>query len=121
MDQASSGIGFLGVLIYIALVVFYIIAGWKIFVKAGKPGWACLIPIYNIIVMLDIVKRPIWWLILFFIPFVNIIITIILSIDMAKAFGKSAAFGFFMLFILGFIGSPMLAFGSATYTAPSRQ
>jgi Family of unknown function (DUF5684) len=100
----------------IALVV--IVAMWKVFTKAGQPGWACIIPIYNIYVWCKIVGRPGWWVILIFIPFVNFIILIILSIDMAKSFGKGVGFGLGLAF-LGFIFWPILGFGSAQYQGPS--
>jgi len=122
MNQSSSGLGvsIISFIISLVFIIFYIIVFWKIFTKAGKPGWACIIPVYNIIVMLEIIKRPVWWLILFIIPFVNIIMAIITTMDTAAAYGKSKAWGFFMLFILGFIGYPILGFGSAQYSAPSR-
>ncbi len=77
------------VMLAIAIVV---IAGmWKTFDKAGKPGWAAIIPIYNIIVLLEIVGRPIWWIILYLLPCVNIVVAIIVSIDLAKSFGAVPA------------------------------
>jgi len=107
-------------LIPLALFVLMIASAWIIFTKAGKPGWACLIPIYNIIVMLDVVGRPWWWLLLLLIPLVNIAIAVILCIDLAKAFGKGAGFGIGIL-LLGFIFYPILAFGDAQYEgAPQR-
>ena len=105
-------------LIYLVVLVFYLWVGWKIFVKAGKPGWAVIIPIYNLYVMLEIVGRPAWWLILCLIPFVNFIVLIILIFDTAKSFGKDTGFGLGMLF-LGFIFYPILAFGSAKYVGPA--
>lgn len=123
-SAATGGIfAAMGILwvVYLALIVFMIVCYWKIFVKAGKPGWASLIPIYNLIVILEIVNRPVWWLaIMLLVPFVNVIFMIIMVLDLAKAFGKSGAWGFFMLIILGIIGLPMLAFGGATYTKPER-
>ncbi|MFZ5554647.1 MAG: DUF5684 domain-containing protein [Bacteroidota bacterium] len=103
-----------GVILYIALIVFIIASIWKVFVKAGKPGWAAIVPIYNYIVMLEIVKKPIWWIVLLLIPFVNIIMLFIIMIEMAKAFGKSAGFGV-GLALLGFIFFPILGFGDAQY------
>lgn len=88
---------------------------WRIFAKAGKPGWAAIIPIYNIIILFQIIKRPVWWLLLFFIPFVNLIISVVMSIDLAKAFGKSEVFGIIGLFLFPIVGYPMLAFGSSKY------
>jgi hypothetical protein len=111
---ASGGATPIIVVIYIVVVVFEIAALWKMFVKAGRPGWAAIIPIYNIYVLLKIVGRPGWWLILWIIPFVGIIIAIIVCIDTAKAFGKGGGFAVGLIF-LGFIFIPILGFGPATY------
>ena len=100
----------------IALLV--IVAMWKVFTKAGQPGWASIIPIYNIYIWCKIVGRPGWWVILLLIPFVNFIIAIILSIDLAKSFGKGVGFGL-GLALLGFIFWPILGFGSAQYQGPA--
>ena len=102
-------------------VIILIAAMWKVYTKAGKPGWASIIPFYNIWVLLEIIGRPGWWLILFFIPFVNFIIAIIVSIDLAKSFGKSAAYGIVLLFFLNVIGYLMLGFGSAEYQGPANK
>jgi hypothetical protein len=97
------------------LVLLAIIAGfWKTFAKAGKPGWASIIPIYNLIVLLDIAGQPLWWIILLFIPLVNIVVGIIVHIAIAKNFGKSTGFGV-GLALLGFIFYPILGFGNARY------
>jgi Family of unknown function (DUF5684) len=113
--QAPSPIAMIfGLLIALLLIV----AMWKVFTKDGQPGWASIIPIYNIYIWCKIVGRPAWWIILLFIPFVNFIIGIILSIDMAKSFGKGASFGI-GLALLGFIFWPILGFGSAQYQGPS--
>ena len=74
-------------LIWLAIFVVVVVAGWKVFEKAGQPGWAIIIPIYNVYIILKIVGRPAWWLVLYFIPIVNIVIAVIISIDMAKSFG----------------------------------
>jgi len=100
----------------IALVL--IVAMWKVFTKAGQPGWASIIPIYNLYIWCKIVGRPGWWILLMLIPFVNIIVGIILCIDMAKSFGKGAGFGI-GLALLGVIFVPILGFGSAQYQSPS--
>lgn len=103
------------VLIVQLLLIIVAIAGmWATFAKAGKPGWAVIIPIYNLIVLLEIAGKPIWWIILFFIPCVNIIMMIIVPIEVAKNFGKGAGFGLGLAF-LGFIFYPILGFGSAQY------
>ncbi len=101
-------------LFYIAVLVFYIAAMWKIFVKAGKPGWAAIVPIYNTIVTIQIAGKPMWWILLFFIPFVNIVISIIVVYDLAKNFGKGGAFTLGLIF-LPIIFYPILAFGKSAY------
>jgi Family of unknown function (DUF5684) len=102
------------VLLWVAILVFYIAAWWRVFTKAGQPGWAALIPIYNFIILLKIARRPIWWIVLLLIPIVNIVVIIIVSIDVAKNFGKTAGFGV-GLALLGLIFYPILAWGSARY------
>jgi len=102
----------------IAILVFLIASIWKVFVKAGQPGWAAIVPIYNVVVMLRIVGRPLWWIVLFFIPLVNLVIGIVVHIDFAKSFGKSAGFGV-GLALLGFIFFPILGFGDARYVGPA--
>jgi hypothetical protein len=103
---------------FLAILVFYCYCGWKLYVKAGKPGWASLIPIYNTVVLLDIVGKPIWWIILLLIPFVNIIVGIIVIHRLSLAFGKGVGFTLGLI-ILGFIFYPILALGSATYRRPA--
>jgi hypothetical protein len=101
-------------LFYIGIIVFLIASQWKIFSKAGKPGWACLIPIYSGIVLLEIVKKPIWWIFMFLIPLVNIYFFIVTTNELAKSFGKTTGFTVGLL-LLPFIFYPILGFGSAEY------
>ena len=116
----ASGAAGGGVLmfLYIALIVVMIAAEWKIFTKAGKPGWACLVPIYNMIVLLEVVGRPIWWILLFFVPVVSFVVAIMIMLDLAKVFGKSSGFAIGLIF-LPFIFMLILGFGSAEYSAPA--
>lgn len=100
--------------IYGVMLIIMIVSLWKIFTKAGKPGWAAIVPIYNLIVWLEIVGKPVWWIILLLIPFVNIVIAIMLTHQLSLAFGQGIGMTLLMIF-LPFIGYPMLAFGSATY------
>src|SRR5450432_3038041 len=91
-------------------IVVLVIAGlWKVFTKAGHPGWAAIIPIYNAYILLKIAGRPGWWVVLLLIPFVSFVIAIIVGIDVAKAFGRGAGFGLGLIF-LGFIFYPILGF-----------
>jgi hypothetical protein len=115
---AAAGIG-MGAMLFSCLVLLVIVAAmWKVFTKAGKPGWAAIVPIYNIWVLLEIVGRPGWWLVLMLIPFVNFIVLIILSIDVAKSFGKGTGFGLGLAFV-SLIFYPILGFGDAKYQGPA--
>ena len=105
-------------LFWLAVLVIIIIGGWKVFEKAEQPGWAVLIPIYNLWILLKIVGRPGWWLLLYLIPLVNVVIAIIVAIDVAKAFGQSAVFGFVLIFLLCGIGYLILGFGNYRYVGP---
>ena len=107
-------IGLVFMAIYFAVIVLIVAGVWKAFSKAGKPGWAALIPIYNIVILLEIAGKPLWWIVLFFIPLANLVVGILISIEVAKVFGKGAGFGLGLAF-LGPIFWPILGFGSAEY------
>ena len=98
----------------IAFTVLMIAAMWRVFSKAGQPGWAAIIPIFNVYIMCKIAGRPGWWLLLFLIPFVNLIVAIIVTVDISKGFGKGVGFAIGMI-LLPFIFWPILGFGSAQY------
>ena len=103
---------------FIALIVFFVIVEWKIYEKAGQPGWACLIPIYNIIIFLRIIGKPWWWIFLFMIPGVNIVFAIWATNLLSKSFGKSEGFTVGLI-LLGFIFYPILGLGDAEYVGPA--
>lgn len=111
-DQNAPGALFW--IICLAVIVFYIATMWKIFEKAGKPGWASIIPIYNTIVLLQISGKPGWWVLLYLIPVVNIVIAIIATLGLAHNFGKGTGFAIGLM-LLGFIFLPILAWGDAEY------
>ena len=115
-DAANAIMGLSAGVMILALIaaVFGIVVSWKIFEKAGQPGWASLIPIYNVVVMLRIAGKPEWWIILMLIPFVNLVVAIMALVATAERFGKSTGFAMGMLF-LPIIFYPILAFGDATY------
>jgi len=98
------------------LVVMIAVVGgvWKAFAKAGKPGWASLVPIYNTIVLLDIVHKPIWWFLLLCIPIVNAIVAIIVIFSVARVYGRSGLFGLGLL-VLPVVFWPILGWGSSRY------
>lgn len=110
----ASGIFIVITIISIILSILTIIGMWKIFTKAGKPGWASLIPIYNIVVMLEVTKLPMWYIALFFIPFANIVALFLIYIELAHKFGKSTGFGVLTVFFSP-ICLPILGLGSSTY------
>ena len=109
---AGVGMGIMVVSLLFALLM--VASAWKIFVKAGEPGWAAIVPIYNFFVLLKIAGKPAWWFVLFLIPIVNFIVAIIVCIALAEKFGKSLGFGLGLSF-LGFIFAPILAFGDSRY------
>ncbi len=113
----GSEIGIVGMLIGLVFIVLMIASVWKVFTKAGQPGWAAIIPIYNVIVLLKIIGKPWWWILGFIIPFVNFIVMILMAVGLAKVFGKGTGFAIGLI-LLSFIFYPILAFGDATYTAP---
>ena len=102
---------------WFGITVFLIASVWKVFAKAGEPGWASIIPIYNTYILLKIGGKPGWWLLLMLLPLVNIVVTVTTSIAVAERFGRSQAFGVGLAF-LGFIFYPILGFGGSTYRSP---
>lgn len=125
LQQTDEGLGALiagGYFLFCCCLVIFLalaVAGmWQTFTKAGKPGWAAIIPFYNIWVMMEIIGRPGWWLILFFIPIVQIVIGIITSLEMAKSFGRGIVFGI-LLYFFAPIMYLILGFGDAQYEGPA--
>jgi len=110
-NGCNGGFAFL-----IALVVgvFMVAAMWRVFTKAGHPGWGVLIPFYNVVLMLRIAGKPGWWLIFFFIPVINLVVQIVMTIDIARNFGRSGWFAAGLIF-LPIIFFPILAFGESVY------
>ena len=111
-------------LVTFAVAIVSIIGMWKVFVKAGKPGWAAIIPFYNYWVLFEIAGKPGWWAfsVLFgFIPLVGwipyTVLLIIAALEIAKRFGKTPVFAIFGLVIFSFVGYLILGFGDATYNA----
>lgn len=113
--SSSDGSNPVAIIIGVIFALLGIIAMWRVFQKAKQPGWAAIIPIYNIYTLLKLCGRPGWWVVLYFIPIVNIIIHAVVSIDCAKAFGKSSVFGIVGLWLFSLIGFMILGFGSAQY------
>ena len=95
--------------------VIYIIAVWPVFVKAGRPGWGAIIPIYNIYLMVKIAGHHGAVVILYFIPIVNLITGIVVAVGIGRAFGKGGAFSFFLLWLLAIIGYFIVGYGSSKF------
>lgn len=113
-----AGVGAVFIIIYLAIVVLAIAGMWKTFEKAGKPGWAAIIPIYNILIMIEIVGKPTIWLLWCLIPCVNFVFVIWLYNLISKSYGKSEGYTIGLIF-LPFIFWPILGFGDAKYVGPS--
>lgn len=120
LDTSSGSSGLISTVISLVIAVFYIAATWRIYAKAGQPGWAAIIPIYSTIVLLKVSGRPAWWFILLLIPLVNIVIGILVLLDLAKSFGRGVGFGLGLVF-LSLIFIPILGFGGSQYVGPRGQ
>jgi len=111
----SAGVIVLWVII---AVILFGLPYYAIFKKAGKPGWAGFVPIYNLIVLLEVIGRPVWWILLFLIPIVNIVILVIVDYDLARSFGHGGGFTVGLIF-LSWIFLMILGFGSSSYLGPA--
>jgi hypothetical protein len=124
-NYTSSGLGAPELILISFFFIPGLVAGlisaigmWKVFTKAGKPGWASLIPIYNIIILLEIVGKPIWWLFLLLIPCTIPIFAIWILNLLSKSFGQSEGFTIGLI-LLPFIFYPILGFGNYQYIGPA--
>jgi hypothetical protein len=106
------------IIVYLIIIAVCIAGMWKVFTKAGKPGWACIIPIYNFIVILEIVGKPVWWFLLLLIPCVNIVFLVWTYNLLSKSFGKSEGFTVGLI-LLSPIFVCILGFGDAVYLGPA--
>lgn len=117
---ASTGAMIGGMVVYLVIILAVTLgtfAGlWKVFEKAGQPGWAAIVPVYNILVLLQIVGKPAWWVLL--VLCTGGIGWILVGMAVAERFGKSQVFGIVGLGLFSFVGYPMLGFSDATYSAP---
>jgi hypothetical protein len=117
----SAGMGIFGAvfaLIELAILAVAIASWWKLFTKAGQPGWAAVIPFYSAVVLCKVIGKPGWWWLLLAIPFFNIYVMIIMVHGISKSFGKDVGYTIGLI-LLGFVFLPMLAFGSSTYVGPA--
>lgn len=114
------------IIVVLVLAVLIIAGLWACFTKAGEPGWAAIVPFYNVVVMLKIAGKPLWWILLMLIPIVSLIMSVVVAVEFGKAYGKGLGFGLGLAF-LPFIFYPLLGFGDAehegslpNFTAPKR-
>ncbi len=112
--EVETEVSLFWLVIYLALVVVVIAGMWKMFEKANQPGWGALIPIYNIILLLKVAGKPVWWILLLFIPLVNIVISILVYAAVARNFGRGVGFTIGLIF-LPIVFVPILGFGEAKY------
>lgn len=117
-QQTGDSGGFIALLFFLGFLFLFVIvplaATWQIFAKAGQPAWAALVPIYNLVVLLQIVRRPIWWLALLLVPLVNFVVPLVLMYDLARVFGKGIGFTVGLI-LLPPVFLALLGFGEAPY------
>ncbi len=113
LAQSDTG-GWIAIVLILVLAVFMIASMWVLYEKASQPGWGSIVPIYNMILLLNIANKPLWWIILMFLPLLSLIPGILVPLAIAKNFGKGVGFGVGLIF-LPVIFYPLLAFGPAEY------
>jgi uncharacterized membrane protein YoaK (UPF0700 family) len=113
-NAAAQGVAMVALVLYAAVLLLLVAGMWKVFTKAGEPGWAAIVPIYNFIVLLKIAGKPAWWILLMLIPVVNFVVLIIMDIAIARNFGKGGGFAAGLI-LLAPVFFPILGFGSAKY------
>lgn len=123
MDNATAAALAAGSIVYtlvvLAIAIVVLVGLWKVFEKAGKPGWAAIVPLYNCYCLFEMTFGTGWLFLLMFVPCVGAIMMIIMWVKLAMAFDKGVGFGIGILF-LPFIFVPMLGFGDAQYVGPSK-
>jgi hypothetical protein len=117
-EGLSASVIIIFLLVALVVTVVTLIGAWKVYEKAKKPGWTAIVPIYNVYILQQIVGRPGWWTLWYFVPFVNLVVAIINCNDLAKSFGKGVDYTILLL-LFPFIGYPILGFGTAKYKGPS--
>lgn len=108
------------IILLFAATILVIIAEWRVFEKAGQPGWASIIPYFNFFIMLKIVNKPLWWIFWLFVPGANVVVGIWVTNLLAKSFGKNEGFTLGLI-ILPFIFYPVLGFGNASFQGKAEQ
>jgi hypothetical protein len=124
-SAANASTFIVGAVFVIACIVVVFVSQWKVFVKAGRPGWAAIIPVYNMWVLFEISGKPGLWVLFGLIPYIGWVILFVLyinaALELARRFGKSTMFGVFGLVIFQIIGFIILAFGDAQYRVPPKE
>lgn len=116
MGLLCSGIGSLiCFVVVVAIALIPLIGVWKLFEKAGKPGWAAIVPIYNVYILTEIAGMDIMWFILSLVPCVNIVAAVMIWINVCKNFGKDTTYAI-LIILFPYIFVPMLGFSDARYT-----
>lgn len=121
-SDSSTGVfggGFL-LIVWLAVIVIYLVAMWKLFVKMGQPGWVGIVPLLNAYAVYKLAGRDWWWVILLLIPCINIVAAWFLAADTAKLFGKEFGWSLLLFFLPG-LGHLILAFGDSQYVGPNEQ
>jgi TRAP-type C4-dicarboxylate transport system permease small subunit len=109
-DPVAAAMSMTTSLIILAAALLLVASMWKVFERAGEPGWAVIIPIYNLYVLTKVAQVSAAWMIAMLLPFLNIIAVFVVANGVAKRFGKSTGFGIGLV-LLPFLFYPMLAWG----------
>lgn len=117
-NAAAAGFLIVWYIVILALAVLMLVANWKIFVKAGKPGWGAIVPFYNTYCLFDMSFGNGWLFLLTLVPCVGTVMAIIMYVKLAQAFGRSGGFAVGLIF-LPVIFLPILGFGDAEYIGPA--
>ena len=115
-----TGMSTTSLIISLVICVFMLVAIWKIFIKAGRPGWAAIIPIYDVYTLIKVAGLEWWYLLLLLVPLANIYAIFKIYIELAHNFGKSTGFGVLSVFF-SLICLPILAFGDAKYEGSKKE
>ena len=113
-DTAGTVASGLFLALGLAWFALILVAGWKMYTKDAQPGWVSIIPFLNVFGLLKIVHRPLWWFVLFLIPFVNVVMLVIVMNDLSKAFGRGLGTTLLLVFLTP-NGYLILGFGDDRY------
>ena len=111
-DIVGLMVGLVSMLIGLAIGIVFLVGMWKTFVKAGQPGWACIVPIYNFIVMMQVAGQPLWMILGLFVPVLNFITLGWIYFNVSKRFGGGIGTAILLFFGIGWL---ILGFGAAKY------